>query len=72
MNQLQLSTSEHHPNIRTHRKSMFSATAKSEDGVTWRINMFADFVPSQNFETLDPITDMVQLRLEWLHAELKE
>lgn len=70
MSQITLEVYETHP-INPRRTSMFRATATTKDGVC-RINMIADYVPSQDnilSNEKDCVLDMSQLLLEWRRAE---
>jgi hypothetical protein len=57
MDEMNLTSTERHPHIRPHRQALFSASAKrNETGENWRINMIADYVPSQDgIVTDDPV-----------------
>lgn len=49
------------------RRSQFTAQAKSDDGVNWRIHMFADCIPSSDsILTTNPFAVMVKMHEEWV------
>lgn len=64
---LQFTSSEAHPIIQPRRAAYFCVTARPAAQGGWRINIVADYVPTQDFITADdPLEVMRESYHNWL------